>query len=84
MNKYQEALDYIINLKINNDFQVRHNMGAKKRNLILQELVDKATTMNKLYKPFGDIACKNCDNDLDYWDKYCSKCGQKLGWEETK
>ena len=28
-------------------------------------------------------ACGNCDNPVDYRDKYCKHCGKELMWEDT-
>jgi hypothetical protein len=89
MNKYQEALNDVIN----------NHKGFKVKNdsfWLLQELVDKETP-KKVEK---DMVLEECDFSFNVYKKiipicpsckhiflrkgqpYCSECGQKLDWSE--
>ena len=98
MNKYQEALDYLVGeLKgcdeAISDFEYRQELNSKREaaEKLLQELVDKATPKKpKNWKAEKRISGKvefNCPvcNRL-YTDRinYCSSCGQALDWSEDE
>ena len=91
MNKYQEALNYLIeNIEMLN----RHSDGSfcqpySSKNT-LQELVDKATP-KKTLTAFADgvtadgsivqktaLVCPSCKSLLVERQKYCPSCGQAL------
>ena len=91
MNKYQEALDYLIkNIEMLN----RHSDGSfcqpySSKNT-LQELVDKATLKKPLIAFAGSVTadcsivqktalvCPSCKSFLVERQKYCPNCGQAL------
>ena len=80
MNKYQDALDFII-------AATNGGNGMVKELNTLQELVDKATP-KKVEKNIEDVSyCPNCKvvvankniiNDLNY----CHYCGQAVDWSD--
>ena len=79
MNTYIEALDF-----------VKKHLDSKcdlRKVEVLQELVDKATpkkilrTVNDNGEPFlprGYGECPKCKSLVEYEDKYCHECGQRL------
>ena len=75
MNKYQEALNYLIeNIEMLN----RHSDGSfcqpySSKNT-LQELVDKATLQKTA------LVCPSCKSLLVERQKYCHFCGQAIDW----
>jgi len=83
MNKYQEALDFII-------AATNGGNGMVKELNALQELVDKATPKKPIIRRGYSIEyyhCPNCnafiaycDDEDDYHD-YCVFCGQAIDWE---
>ena len=83
MNKYQDALDFII-------AATNGGNGMVKELNALQELVDKATPKKPIIRRGYSIEhyhCPNCnafiaycDDEDDYHD-YCVFCGQAIDWE---
>ena len=92
MNKYQEALNKLKNL---GDKDLYNEYYLEWTN-VLQELVDKETPMKPKIEQQHDYVechyvcsyeiclCPKCEVKISYADEYCSKCGQKLDWEEKK
>ena len=83
MNKYQEALDYLVDeLKgcdeAISDFEYRQELNANREaaEKLLQELVDK-TTPRKLLK---NGLCKCGARVIVSFQGYCAQCGQILDW----
>ena len=75
-NKYQEALDKIINSNDN-----EHLLRCECCD-ILQELIDKENPMKPLKLSEGDF-CGNCKYEIpENVEKYCPHCGQKLDWSD--
>lgn len=70
MNKYQEALDGLVNVKENFVYhegkmiQIKNIKNAK----LLQELVDKATPKKPIREIWG-WDCPNCGNYVAYYPK---------------
>ena len=92
MNKYQEVLDFIKNIVIdelsNGYDDPKHLIDFYPNEVnVLQELVDKEKPMKPLHisllsNPAQNIiACGNCKgNNLGQSFKYCPSCGQKIDW----
>lgn len=91
MNKYQEALDYLVSngthetlYSWGDEIEVETEHGEESLNL-LQELVDKATPMKPRYRLSGNIKC-GCGlqmyEEQQDWYRYCASCGQKIDWEQ--
>lgn len=85
MNKYQEALDYLVGeLKCCDeaisDFEYQQELNAKREaaEKSLQELVDK-TTPRKLLK---NGLCKCGARVIISFQGYCTQCGQAIDWSE--
>lgn len=77
MNKYQEALNKLIEFEYNPMFDCREEyLGLLG---ILEELVDRATP-KKVYYERGELCCKACGEPADYDNAYCGYCGQK--WDD--
>ena len=80
-NKYQEALDKIINSNDN-----EHLLRCECCD-ILQKLIDKETPMKrkKIYDEllFSSYSiCPKCNSKVSPICCYCAECGQKLDWSE--
>jgi Zn finger protein HypA/HybF involved in hydrogenase expression len=90
MNKYQEALDFIIDHT--------HPMCETMKDLealdfsynILQELVDKETPMKPKYislltnPPKHKVVCSNCHGPyLERVFKFCPNCGHRIDWSKN-
>lgn len=88
MNKYQEALNRIKEIVID-----EHADGYYQPRTVehfyygaisdLNELVEKATSINPtiIGDSFDDYyICPICGNLVNYMQKYCNNCGQKLLW----
>ena len=84
MNKYQNALDFIIAATNGGD-------GMVKELNALQELVDKATP--KKYELKSEMVdgvkwthaiCPNCKEVIDEFEyyPYCPNCGQAVDWSD--
>lgn len=79
MNKYQEALDKVLmdNPKIQLTTSDIHSSI-----LVLKKLVDKETILplkTEINEHNAiDELCPICNNSIQKWDKYCSKCGQRV------
>lgn len=96
MNKYQEALDYLVGeLKCCDeaisDFEYQQELNAKREatEKLLQELVDKTTPKKPDYWGdwYGDEYwnCPCCEKtyEVDYDESdYCPNCGQAIDWSE--
>ena len=88
MNKYQEALDYLVGeLKgcdeAISDEEFRKELSEKREaaEKLLQELVDK-TKPRKLLK---NGLCGSCDaRVIVSFQGYCAQCGQALDWREDE
>ena len=85
MNKYQEALDYLVGeLKCCDeaisDFEYQQELNAKREaaEKSLQELVDK-TTPRQLLK---NGLCKCGARVIISFQGYCTQCGQAIDWSE--
>ena len=77
MKKYEEAL-YEITRSIGN-----HGWFGRDVTDVLQELVDKETPMKIVLGSEKDSPrCPNCDRWFPNRQEYCSKCGQRIDWEE--
>jgi hypothetical protein len=80
------ALNYIANLKINDTFQVKDNMGAKKMIPVIKQALTRLEELEKKHtpmKPYWEHAyiCNDCSNDyVEKSDNYCTNCGQALDW----
>ncbi len=93
MNKYQEALDYIISngthtteYSWGDEIELETEHGEESVNL-LQELVDKETPMKPKYislltnPPKHKVVCSNFHGPyLERVFKFCPSCGQKIDW----
>ena len=82
MNKYQEALDSVKDLRI--DFidlgYISYVTDSDIDNL--KELVDKETPMKPLEDNYlGEFMCE-CGSPITKDHKYCPYCGQKLNWNK--
>ena len=82
MNKYQEALDSVKDLRI--DFidlgYISYVTDSDIDNL--KELVGKATPMKPLEDNYlGEFMCE-CGSPITKDHKYCPYCGQKLNWNK--
>ena len=86
MNKYQEALDWLVDNSKLDQFNIGNSQSA---NEIIQELVDKETP-TKLNVNVDKEYCR-CKCNLDFWEidldyfkrkglSYCPNCGQKIDW----
>ena len=84
MNKYQDALDFII-------AATNGGNGMVKELNTLQELVDKATP--KKYELKSEMVdgvkwthaiCPNCKEVIDEFEyyPYCPNCGQAVDWSD--
>lgn len=91
MKKYQEALDILIKLKnylLADPFEKRPlpSTDEIKESLnVLQELVDKETTMkpNNFDEEYCMYNCPNCSKvNATFKFSYCPHCGQKLDWSD--
>lgn len=79
MNKFQKALNALRKIFLN-----EHSPECD----VLQELVDKSTPKKILksvvdengepYLPRNHGLCPNCKTIVEYNDKYCHECGQRL------
>ena len=95
-NKYQEALDRLLNddYDFSHDFYEDDKATAMERDIdTLQELVDKATPKKIRYEnaPKPSMAymysCPNCGRMLGVnckptYINYCDECGIKLDWSD--
>ncbi len=96
MNKYQEALDYLVD---NIEMLNRHSDGSfcqpNSSKNILQKLINKATPKKPLLA-FVDgvtadgsivqrtaLVCPSCKSFLVEKQKYCHSCGQAIDWSEN-
>ena len=84
MNKYQEALDSVKDLRI--DFidlgYISYVTDSDIDNL--KELVDKETPMKPLEDNYlGEFMCE-CGSPITKDHKYCPYCGQKLNWNKKR
>ena len=88
MNKYQEALDWLVDNSKLDQFNIGNSQSA---NEIIQELVDKETP-TKLNVNVDKEYCR-CKCNLDFWEidldyfkrkglSYCPNCGQKIDWSD--
>ena len=92
MNKYQEALDYLIkNIEMLN----RHSDGSfcqpNSSKNTLQELVEKTISKKPIHEEkrseinerYGHEFwfCPNCKGLVMRKEEFCVKCGQKLDWK---
>lgn len=87
MNKYQEALEFLVkgsNCNCEECEECSINKFCHKYEAIqtLQELVDKA--MSKKPSDIDNSAgyCSNCKAVVLKIENYCSKCGQKIDWSK--
>ena len=88
MNKYQEALDSVKDLRI--DFidlgYISYVTDSDIENL--KELVGKATAKTPNNVKDDDFLneliadCSNCNKQVREAEKYCPYCGQKLNWNK--
>ena len=77
MDKYQEALNKIINMGDKDLYNDHHLEWAN----TLQELVDKATP--KKPEQFGNNGyCPKCHYLVHSFYEYCCWCGQALDWSD--
>jgi len=90
MNKYQEALSYILHDLEFNDF-IRYKNGNdvdKYHRQVLIDLVKKATPMKVVnWLNNKEMACCpvcNQAHDSEELIKYCLLCGQRLDWSEDE
>ena len=100
MNKYQEALDCIKEIVIDehaDGYYQPRTVGHYYPEAIdnLNELVKKSTSKKPIvkYDNFGDgtLCCPNCNQSIvnvwskrKYRPKYCHYCGQVLDWGEEQ
>ena len=85
MNKYQEALDSIVNNFGECEVGSRYyDLYFFKDINILQELVDKEMPKKvvkwKLAQP--ETRCAKCGAGLERMHDYCWGCGQKIDWSD--
>ena len=96
MNKYQEAINYVVDRYLDIDYQEKPMNDDTKYALTLQELVERATP-KKVEKQehaysvddeyiYTRGICPNCKKWVvvefaDNYD-YCQYCGQRLNWED--
>lgn len=94
MNKYEEALIYFCNgchheYEEGNYGQCKRVEGRCRHYKSLKEACDKAekydeketilplkTEMNE-HNAIDEL-CPICNNSIQKWDKYCSKCGRRM------
>lgn len=74
MNKYQEALNDVINNNLGN-WKYKNDSFY-----FLQELVDKQTPKKAYWN--HTYYCDVCNMEVKKYDNYCPNCGQRLEWEE--
>ena len=88
MNKYQDALDFII-------AATNGGNGMVKELNALQELVDKATPKKVVIEEYLPVFCPHCGKELSthledgYYEvpnsmitNYCKYCSGKLDWSD--
>lgn len=83
MNKYQEALDGLLENIDYKDYSIQTINKVAEAIVILQELVDKATPKKvNLYSfEHNKGKCPVCNNTVySFMNTYCQICGQKLDW----
>jgi hypothetical protein len=91
MNKYQEALDFMLDQKAWID---QHEFSEENQNLYV-ELLQRATPKKVVREEVGKIIhvhCPNCDRVLRHETnplivrqvnhRFCSHCGQSLDWSK--
>lgn len=77
MNKYEEALNELVDINYNGEDA--QDIMEQARD-ILQELIERATP-KKLNSIDVYVKCPNCSNDeIRDIDNYCPNCGQALDW----
>ena len=83
MNKYQKALNNI------ESGYVYHQRDAYDDDFeLLQQLVDKETPIKPTNQVVIDFGlgnagnCKACNREVNYQNKYCDNCGQRIDWRE--
>ncbi len=94
MNKYQEALDRIMNddYDFPNDYYGEDRATAMERDEeTLQKLIERATPKKPLHEVmlFCDEyietrLCPNCNENLPFKCNYCMDCGQSLDWGDEE
>lgn len=88
MNKYQEALDRLNeHMEALEPYRVvgntRYMETTDGDTTLIQELVDKQTPVTLRSDSEKDSPrCPNCDRWFPNRQEYCSKCGQRIDWEE--
>ena len=88
MNKYEEALNYFLDREEGENITVTIDWLDNAE--MLQELVDKEIPMKPCNQEVIDCGlgnagnCKNCNRGVNYQNKYCDNCGQRLDWSDTK
>lgn len=92
MNKYQEAMEWIVSEYLDIDYKGKAMNKDTEAALCIQELIDKATPKkvayehaiepSKAYKydcpVCGQFLSMNCRS----LTKYCDECGQALEWSD--
>ena len=99
MNKYQEAINYVVDRYLDIDYQEKPMNDDTKYALTLQELVERATPKkvknmkDQLNFKTGDFEyrsgeCPVCgkENGCNEFNEneYCRGCGQRLNWEDEE
>ena len=81
-NKYQEALDFIIDCIEFNYKTIKDLEAIEFYCDTLQELVDKETPMKPYYpNEYPSACCRKCFQNLGD-NNYCRNCGQRVLWED--
>jgi len=83
MNKYEKALDEILETNYTDQSQLNYDMeetylfdGNENSISVIRELVKRATPIEQRYDN-----CSECGSATIYGeDKFCNQCGQALDW----
>lgn len=83
MNKYEEALDDVIN-KLNGNYIPE----VKQQVEVLQELVQRSKPIEVEYhvEPYGGLKyyCGVCKAEVESWHNYCWSCSQVINRSDVK
>lgn len=93
MNKYQEAMNWIVDEYLDIDYQGKAMNKDTEAAFCIQELINKATPKKPIKRHYGKegdepyikTTCPNgCHITLWYNHKFCPLCGQAVDWSDEK